>query len=134
VIAGIFISVIGLTNTLTEINLNTQKQKQEAVIRSHELFLNGVVDKIGGVKIFHNKPSASFDKSQENNAVFVEAGRESYSNEIQEAANAASVSLVKKFPELYTVAEAALKKRLDTVGDNPQTRKYYDQLLELRGN
>ncbi|MFX0199644.1 MAG: hypothetical protein ACFFCW_26270 [Candidatus Hodarchaeota archaeon] len=119
VAVGIIVSAIGLYQTLKEIRHKDRQLAMEAQIRSHEIFLNQVLDRISGIKTeYWELRKVGKDEK------LVNVKDERYGGTTMVGAYAAAVSLAKEFPALRGPAKEALERQ---GGD--RARKFL-QLLE----
>jgi hypothetical protein len=113
VIVGIIVSVAGLILTLSEI-------KTEYKIKSREILVNDLLDKISGVKVYHlEKTDGKLDETR----------REMYGATVQRAAYAASLSIAKEISHLKPIVVTALEQQLGTA-DTEIVEQYLIELGE----
>ncbi len=93
---GILVSSVGVYQSLAEIAFKNKQLAMEALIRSQEVFLNNVLDRISGVKV-------RYEKAGENGEVKF-AGRDRFGGTTQVGAYAAAVSLSCEFKNLRLAA------------------------------
>jgi hypothetical protein len=103
---GIIVSAIGLYQTLKEIRHKDRQLAMEAQIRSHEIFLNQVLDRISGIKTEYWELRKVGEKEE---LVNVKDSR--YGGTTMVGAYAAAVSLAKAFPALRGPAKEALERQ-----------------------
>lgn len=119
-IVCVVVSTSGLFLTLWEIRIKNQKLAMEAEIRSHEIFLNQVLDRISGIKTEYWELRKV---GKEEKLVNVKDSR--YGGTTMVGAYAAAVSLAKEFPALRGPAKEALERQ---GGD--RARKFLKELGE----
>lgn len=122
ILVGVIVSILGLFQTLSEINQKNRQLAIESQIRSHEILLTHVLDRMGGRKIGYLKRN---DKG-----IFIEMEREQWGPTTQRAAYAAAVSLVRIFPDLYPIVKMALTEQLETA-DKPIAEEWLTKLEEI---
>jgi hypothetical protein len=110
---GIIVSTIGGYKTLAEIAANNKQQAMEAQIRSHQIFLNHVLDRMSGTKV---------DYSEYTSAGLKLIKRESYGGTTQVGAYAAAISLACEFENLRLPAEQALSFQIATAPKDNSAR------------
>jgi hypothetical protein len=104
IVAGIGVSVVGIYKSLTEIAFNNRQLGLETQVRSHEIFLNQVLDRMSGIKVIHQELN---DDGQ-----MVPKTRDSYGDVIQVGAYGSAVSLACRFEDLRLPALSALTAQL----------------------
>lgn len=114
---GIVLSSFGVYQTLKEIQLKnkqliieSQNQAMQAKIRSHEIFLNQVLDRISGIKTEYHELK---EEGKEWKMVNVRDDR--FGGTTMSGAYAAAVSLANEFPWLRSAAKEALLKQKGTI-------------------
>ena len=123
IIVGIGLSTIGIFNATNEISDRNKALALESNIKSHEIFLNQVLDKLSGTK-YHRKKTISDDSKEE---IIVEQ----YGGTTAKGALAVTVSLSSQFPALRDVAIKVLEHRAISAGQD-YVEPYLTQLKELR--
>jgi hypothetical protein len=108
VIAAVLVSTIGIYKTLTEVRLNNEQLRIEAQIRSQEIFLNHILDRIAGIKL-------DIEEKRNNRVVFERT--EKYGGTTMVGAQAAAVALANAFPNLCLSAQEALKFQAEKAND-----------------
>ncbi len=103
---GILVSCVGLYKSLNEIAFKNRQLAIEASIRSQEVFLNNVLDRISGVKVRH-------EKVDENGEVKF-TGRDRFGGTTQVGAYAAAVSLSCEFANLRSATKEALRYQIES--------------------
>ena len=115
VIVGILVSTFGAYETLMEVKAKNKYLAIEAQIRSRDIFLNQVLDKMSGTKVKHYELGSDGE--------FKEVRREKYARTTQYGAYAVAITLAKEFEHLCP----AVKKVL-TMQD-PSEPEYVASLL-----
>ena len=104
VVIGIIVSTFGLYETLTEMRHKDRQLAMEAQVRSHEIFLNQVLDRMSGIKTAYWELRKVGDKEKMVNVNAVRFG-----GTTMVGAYAAAVSLAKAFPDLQGPTVEALR-------------------------
>jgi len=97
---GIIVTVFQLYRTLSDISLNNRQLAMESQIRSHQLFLNEVLDRMSGIKTVHNRVNKK--------GLLQLEGNETYGNVTQVGSYGSATALACEFPNLRFPAEVAL--------------------------
>jgi hypothetical protein len=125
IIAAIVVSSIGAYQTLAEIRNKERQFAMESIIRSHDIFVNQVLDRISAVK------SQSYIINE--NGKMIEKSRETYGLTTQRGASVAAVSLAKTFRDLRGPTKNVLEVQLKTASSDPiwaDEAKYLQKLLD----
>lgn len=97
---GIVVTVFQVYQTLSDISLKNRQLAMESGIRSHQVFLNDVLDRMSGIKSVRNK----VDKD----GVLKLDSNETYGDTTQVGSYGAATALACDFQNLRLPAEAAL--------------------------
>ncbi len=125
IIIGILASAFGTYQALAEVKNKNKQLAIESEIRSHEIFLNQVIDRRSGTKSQHEEmgPSGKMEI----------VAREYYGRATQQAAYTSAVTLAKNFKNLRPVTHFLLNYQLRWVDPNNDTeneKEYIDGLIE----
>ena len=98
--AGIIVSAVGIYESLTNIAYKNRQLGMEAQVRSHDIYLNSILDRMAGIKIDRQKVNENGDLKLES--------RESFGGATQVGAYAAAVALACEFEHLVMPAQRVL--------------------------
>lgn len=101
ILFGIGVSVASIYSALEEVALKNKQQAMEATIRSHEIFLNNVLDRMSGIKV-------DYQELNENNQLYT-SKREKFGGTTQVGAYYAAIALACEFANLKIPAKNALE-------------------------
>jgi len=105
VVVGIGVSVYGVFSSLSEIAFRNRQLGLEAQVRSHEIFLNQVLDRMSGVKVAHHEVNSKTGE-------LALQSQDQYGAVIQVGAYGSAVSLACRFDNLRLAALSALTYQL----------------------
>jgi hypothetical protein len=101
VVVGIAVSVVGVKKSLHEIEVSNLQLGIEAQVRSHEIFLNQVLDRMSSVKTAHYEVDQKTGKK-------VFKSQDEYGHVTQVGSYGSAVSLACRFDNLRLPAQSAL--------------------------
>ncbi|MCP4003497.1 MAG: hypothetical protein GY725_04820 [bacterium] len=111
-IVGIGASVVSVIGTMTEIQNKNRQLAIEAQIRSHQIFLVEVLDRVAGVKTVHYKHEGG---------QLVATTSEGFAPSVQVGAYAVAFSLANEFPSLRTAVTDLMEYKLKLGEDSYAT-------------
>jgi len=116
VLVGVVVSVVSILFALEEINHRNRQLAMEAQLRSHDIFMSGILDRMAMIKIRKFEAVCPKEKGG-----FREVSQERYATTTQQTAYVAAFTLAKRFKELRPVAEAALDEQSKYTGSAEAT-------------
>jgi len=105
VVIGIGVSVFGVYNSLSEIAFHNRQLGLETQVRSQEIFLNQVLDRMSGVKVVHKEVGGK-------SGTLKLKSQDTYGGVIQVGSYGAAVSLACRFDNLRLATQSALAFQL----------------------
>ena len=106
VAVGIIVSSVGIYKSMSEIASKNKQLSMESTIRSHQIFLNHVLDRMSGIQ------TDTEELNSDGNLMIVK--RERFGGTTQVGAYAAALALACEFKNLRLPAEEALKWQVET--------------------